>query len=139
MTRRPDFDDLVGQDVPPEERARLHRTHELLLEAGPPPELSPEMDAVPPLTTAKCEPSPIGSGLRNSAWLTRLFHCLSLRRSASMSKTFSGGQAIRVVAVTRTARSYPGARRLTRPRRRGGFELRACFCLDVGTKNGERP
>jgi hypothetical protein len=47
MTRPPDFDELVGQDVPAEERARLHRTHELLLEAGPPPELSPEMDAVP--------------------------------------------------------------------------------------------
>ena len=47
MTRWPDFDDLVGEDVPPEERARLSRTHKLLLEAGTPPELSPEMDAVP--------------------------------------------------------------------------------------------
>ena len=47
MTHRPDFDDLVGQDVPPEERERLHRTHELLVEAGPPPELSPELEAVP--------------------------------------------------------------------------------------------
>jgi hypothetical protein len=47
MTRRPDFDDLVGGDVPADERERLHRAHELLLEAGPPPELSPEMDAVP--------------------------------------------------------------------------------------------
>jgi hypothetical protein len=32
-----------------------------------------------------------------------------------MSKTFSGGQAIRVVVVTRTARSYPGASRQIRP------------------------
>jgi hypothetical protein len=47
MTRRPDFDDLVGLDVPAEERERLRRTHELLIEAGPPPELSPEMDSVP--------------------------------------------------------------------------------------------
>jgi hypothetical protein len=47
MTRRPDFDELVGPEVPPEERERLHRAHELLLEAGPPPELSPEMEAVP--------------------------------------------------------------------------------------------
>ena len=47
MTHRPDFDDLIGQDVPPEERARLYRTHELLLQAGPPPELAPEMEAVP--------------------------------------------------------------------------------------------
>ena len=47
MTRVPDFDDLVGKDVPAEERARLYRTHELLVQAGPPPELSPEMEAVP--------------------------------------------------------------------------------------------
>jgi hypothetical protein len=67
---------------------------------------------VPPLTTAKSEPSPIGSGLRNSALLTRLFHSGSFRRSATMSKTFSGGQEIRVVVVTRTARSYSGARSL---------------------------
>ena len=47
MTGRPDFDDLVGQDVPAEERERLHRAHELLIEAGPPPELSPELESVP--------------------------------------------------------------------------------------------
>jgi hypothetical protein len=47
MTNRPDFDDLVGRDVPPDERDRLHRAHELLVAAGPPPELSPELEAVP--------------------------------------------------------------------------------------------
>ena len=47
MTRHPDFDDLVGQDVPAAERDRLRRAHELLLEAGPPPELSPELESVP--------------------------------------------------------------------------------------------
>ncbi len=47
MTRRPDFDELVGQDVPAEERERLRRAHELLIGAGPPPELSPEMESVP--------------------------------------------------------------------------------------------
>jgi hypothetical protein len=45
--KQPDFDNLIDPDVPPEERARLYRTHELLVQAGPPPELSPEMDAVP--------------------------------------------------------------------------------------------
>ena len=47
MTRAPDFDDLVGKDVPDEERARLLHAHRLLVEAGPPPELSPELDSVP--------------------------------------------------------------------------------------------
>ncbi len=45
MTRAPDFDDLVGRDMPDEERARLLRAHQLLIEAGPPPELSPELDS----------------------------------------------------------------------------------------------
>jgi hypothetical protein len=47
VTRTPDFDELVGSDVPAAERDRLHRVHDLLVEAGPPPELSPELDAVP--------------------------------------------------------------------------------------------
>ena len=46
MSRVPDFDDLVGKDVPEEERQRLRRAHDLLVQAGPPPELSPELDAV---------------------------------------------------------------------------------------------
>jgi hypothetical protein len=35
---RPDFDELVGTDLPPGERARLERVHELLVAAGPPPD-----------------------------------------------------------------------------------------------------
>jgi hypothetical protein len=47
MRRVPDFDDLVGPDVPPEEQDRLRRAHELLVQAGPPAELGPELEAVP--------------------------------------------------------------------------------------------
>ena len=43
-----DFDELVG-DVTGDERARLERVHELLLVAGPPPELSPEIERGPTL------------------------------------------------------------------------------------------
>jgi Anti-sigma-K factor rskA len=44
MTREPDFNELLnGEDLSPEERARLERVHELLLEAGPPPELTPAL------------------------------------------------------------------------------------------------
>ncbi len=49
MTGRPDFDELVGDDLSGAERERLLRTHELLLAAGPPPELSPEVEAGPTL------------------------------------------------------------------------------------------
>jgi hypothetical protein len=45
--RGPDFDDLVGGDVTGEERERLKHTHDLLVQSGPPPELSPELEKVP--------------------------------------------------------------------------------------------
>lgn len=48
MTDRvPEFRELVGDDLTPEERARLEHVHELLVAAGPPPELPPAL-AEPP-------------------------------------------------------------------------------------------
>jgi hypothetical protein len=47
MTRPPDFDELVGGVEQPDERERLRRVHELLVQAGPPPELSPELASLP--------------------------------------------------------------------------------------------
>lgn len=47
MRRVPDFDELIGGDVSADEQERLRRAHDLLVRAGPPPELSPEMDLVP--------------------------------------------------------------------------------------------
>ncbi|TML44094.1 MAG: hypothetical protein E6G19_10375 [Actinobacteria bacterium] len=44
MTRDPDFNELVGQDAPAEERERLRRAHDLLLAAGPIPELPPGLE-----------------------------------------------------------------------------------------------
>lgn len=49
MTRRPpDFDALVGAVDDPAERARLERVHKLLVEAGPPPDLTPSAAAKAP-------------------------------------------------------------------------------------------
>ena len=47
MTDAPDFRDLIGEDLPPDERARLEHVHELLIAAGPPPELPPELREAP--------------------------------------------------------------------------------------------
>jgi hypothetical protein len=47
VTRPPDLDDLLDDDVPGEERERLRRAHELLVAAGPPPELPPSLETVP--------------------------------------------------------------------------------------------
>ena len=49
MNRDPRLDELVGADVTGAERQRLQRVHEMLLEAGPPPELTPELEAGPTL------------------------------------------------------------------------------------------
>jgi hypothetical protein len=47
VTDGPDFRELVGEDVPAEDEARLRRVHELLLAAGPPEELPPSLAAPP--------------------------------------------------------------------------------------------
>jgi hypothetical protein len=40
----PNFDELIGDDLDPRERDRLHRVHELLVVAGPPPDFTAEHD-----------------------------------------------------------------------------------------------
>jgi len=46
-TRPPDFDELVGSDVESAERERLQRVHDLLVAAGPPPELGTRLSTAP--------------------------------------------------------------------------------------------
>jgi hypothetical protein len=43
----PDFRELVGDDLPSEERARLQRVHDQLVAAGAPPELPPSLQDAP--------------------------------------------------------------------------------------------
>jgi hypothetical protein len=45
----PNFDEMVGSELTTEERDRLHRVHELLVLAGPPPELPPQLEHAPHL------------------------------------------------------------------------------------------
>jgi hypothetical protein len=47
----PDFFDLVGDEGTPEELERLHRAHDMLIVAGPPPELSPRLAEAPSMRT----------------------------------------------------------------------------------------
>ena len=49
MTQPPDFDQLVGADLDSAERQRLRRMHSLLVQAGPPAELSPALESGPTL------------------------------------------------------------------------------------------
>jgi hypothetical protein len=43
----PNFDEIVGSELTDAERERLLQVHELLVAAGPPPELSPELERTP--------------------------------------------------------------------------------------------
>jgi len=49
------FDDVVGgDDLSPDEEARLRRVHDLLMQAGPPPDLPPALER-PPTEPAEAE------------------------------------------------------------------------------------
>jgi hypothetical protein len=47
VSRRPDFGELIGNDLEPAERERLEHVHDLLVAAGPPPELPEELAQAP--------------------------------------------------------------------------------------------
>jgi hypothetical protein len=47
VSREPDFDELIDAEMPDGERQRLQHVHDLLLEAGPPPELTPRLRKAP--------------------------------------------------------------------------------------------
>jgi hypothetical protein len=49
VNRNPSLDDLIGTEETGAERERLQRAHEMLLEAGPPPELSDTLESGPTL------------------------------------------------------------------------------------------
>jgi len=49
MSREPNLNDLIGDEATGAERQQLQNVHEMLLEAGPPPELSDTLEAGPNL------------------------------------------------------------------------------------------
>lgn len=53
MTNEPDFRELVGDEGDREELDRLYRVHQLLVAAGPPPELSPAVANPPDVEESK--------------------------------------------------------------------------------------
>ena len=75
----PDFRELVGDDLPREERARLQRVHDQLVAAGPPPELPPALQD-PPATAD------------NVSWLPRRRLGTALVLAAALAlAAFAGG------------------------------------------------
>jgi hypothetical protein len=80
----PDFDELVGGgDLDDAERARLRRVHDLLVAAGPPPELSPKLTSAPPEPRARVIPFP------RQRWRT-----FALTAAAALLVAFFAGWAV---------------------------------------------
>jgi hypothetical protein len=84
MSDRPNFDEVAGgDDLSPEEAARLQRVHDLLIEAGPPPELPPHLLQ---------EPDPEGGRRDNVSGLPRRRTGMLLGIAAALVLTaFLGG------------------------------------------------
>ena len=56
MSPRPDLDDLIDTGTTGAERERLEHVHDLLLRAGPPPELTPELRKGPTFGVVPLQP-----------------------------------------------------------------------------------
>jgi anti-sigma-K factor RskA len=130
MTLPPDFDELVGRDVPPEERARLYRAHQLLIQAGPPPELSPDLDTVPwpdeALTPLWGRPKKTGFRrplVLAAALASALVVGLVLGQATSSSKSsINAWQTIRL-GGTQLASNASGTLELARRDSQGNYEM----------------
>jgi hypothetical protein len=101
----PEFEDLVGKDLPPAERERLERVHELLVAAGPPPELPPELADVPDRDGSVAEPEPTGLPRRRVGAALALAAAIALVAFvggyvAGYNRTNSNFESVRTVALT---------------------------------------
>jgi hypothetical protein len=91
--RVPDFEELVGTDLPDEERERLRRAHDLLVAAGPPPEI-PARLASPPVrafprrrVAALLLAAALAVASFAAGWLLRGGDEFQVRRSVPMQAT----------------------------------------------------
>jgi len=102
-----DFHDLVGDDLTPEEEARLRRVHELLVAAGPPPELPPELEELPARGRPKRSwtPFPLVPPRRLVVGVAVGFACLAVAFGVGVlvGNKGEGFQALRTVPMHATA------------------------------------
>lgn len=102
----PNFDEVVGADLPPGERDRLRRVHDLLVAAGPPPEMPrlpaslqvgtlPRRRAVALLIAAALTLAAFGAG-----WLLRgTSDDFDVRRAVPMSSTSNAPDATGLIEL----------------------------------------
>jgi hypothetical protein len=81
--KSPDFHELVGEEGTPQEQERIRRVHDMLVAAGPPPELSPELRSAPAPPKATIIPFP------RQRWRTAL-----VTVAAALLVAFAAGWAV---------------------------------------------
>jgi hypothetical protein len=101
----PKFRDLVGEGLPPAEHERLERVHEMLIEAGPPPELPPELEEVPDRRGGAPEAEPTGLPRRRIGAALALAAAIALVTFvggyvAGYNRTNDSFESVRTVALT---------------------------------------
>src|SRR3954465_12938463 len=87
MTREPDFHELVGDDLSTEEEARLRRAHDLLLAAGPVPELPAGLEEP---STPRPSPEQLGQDAFQLLPRRRLGAALALAAAIALFAFISG-------------------------------------------------
>jgi hypothetical protein len=102
----PKFEDLIGGDLPPAERDRLERVHEMLVAAGPPPELPPELANVPDRHGSAMETEPTGLPRRRIGAALALAAAIALVAFvggyvAGYNRTNDNFQAVRSVVLAK--------------------------------------
>ncbi len=93
---RPNLDDLIGTDVEPGERERLERVHELLVAAGPPPEL------------VQARPTPLAPRRRRGALLA-IAAALAVAAFALGAALADSGRNVDFVVSMDATQAAPGA------------------------------
>jgi hypothetical protein len=93
-----EFDDLVGNDLEPGERARLERVHTLLEQAGPPPELPPALAGAPEPPAARVIPFP--RRYRYTALAAAVVEACALFGVGYLAGGAGGDSPVRTVAMS---------------------------------------
>jgi hypothetical protein len=130
MSREPDFDALVGDDVSTEERDRLHRAHDLLVAAGPPPELAPELESVPwpddalaPVWGSGRKSSPRRKVVLAAAFATAIVIGVLLGQATNSSTPTIDAQRSVKLRGTELARNASGTLELGKRDRQGNYQM----------------
>jgi hypothetical protein len=130
VSRVPDFDDLIGGDVSAEERDRLRRAHDLLVAAGPPAELAPELESVPwpddalaPIWGGRRKSSPRRKFVLAAAFATAIVIGVLLGQATNPSTTSIDAQRTVSLHGTELARNASGTLEVGRRDRHGNYPM----------------